>query len=205
MNTKHIVFTILTVLFSLSAFSQSKSGIKGGLNFTNLYISEVDDENMKIGFNAGLYHRAGLTNLLDLQTEFLFSQKGAALHYDGGIFTGSGHYRFNLNYLEVPVLLVLKAGSLNIHAGPYLGFLVSANVKDVDEDGSIKDFASLDRDDFNTFDYGISGGVGFDFERGTIGVRYNYGFVEIGESGVAGKATTDSKNSALQLYLGFDF
>ncbi len=205
MKTKYTLLALLALL-SFSTFAQNKSGIKGGVNFTNLYVSDVNDENMKVGFNAGLYHRAGLSEVLDIQTEFLFSQKGAALYYDGNIFTGgSGQYRFNLNYIEVPVMLVLKAGNFNIHAGPYLGFLLSANVKDVDDDGSIKDFEALDRDDFNTFDYGIAGGLGFDFDGGTIGARYNYGFKEIGQSGVAGQATSDSKNSALQLFVGFDF
>lgn len=207
MKSKYVALTFL-LSFGLSAatFAQSKSGIKGGVNFTNMYVSDVDDENMKIGFNAGFYHRAGLSDILDFQTELLFSQKGAALQYDGNIFTGgSGQYRFNLNYIELPLLLMLKAGSFHLHAGPYLGFLVGANIKDVDDDGSIKEISELDRDDFNTFDYGFAGGFGFDFKSGTLGARYNYGFREIGQSGAAGKATADSKNSALQLYVGFDF
>lgn len=207
METKKLILVFLGIIVTIAAFSQDKTGIKGGVNFTNLYVEDVDDENMKVGFNAGIYHRMELSDHLAIQPEFLFSQKGASLHYDDNIFTGgSGNYRFNLNYLEVPALLVLKSGNFNIHAGPYAGFLVGVNIKDVDEDGNISEIESLDRDDFNTFDYGVAAGVGFDFTGGMLGFRYNYGFNEIGESGTfAGQATEDSKNSAFQIYLGFDF
>ncbi|MEQ8580613.1 MAG: porin family protein [Marinoscillum sp.] len=198
-----ILFLASMCIFFTAANAQ-RAGLKGGVNFTNLYVDDVDDENMKVGFNVGLFHRSDLSENFAIQPEFLFTQKGSEIQYDG-FLGGSGKYRFNLNYLEVPVLAVAKIGGFNIHAGPYLGFLVGANVKDIDDDGSLNDVESLDRDDFNTFDYGISGGIGFDFPDGILGLRYNYGFVEIGQSGVAGQATENSKNSALQLYLGFDF
>lgn len=202
MKLKVIYFTVLIAFFATTAHAQ-KAGIKGGVNFTNLYVDDVDDENMKIGFNAGAYYRAELGPVLAIQPEFLFTQKGSEIQYDN--ILGSGKYRFNLNYLEVPVLAVLRFGGFNVHAGPYLGFLVGANVKDVDDDGSINDYESLDRDDFNTLDTGVAAGIGLDFPSGMLGLRYNYGFMEIGESGIAGTATENSKNSALQLYLGFDF
>ncbi len=201
MKLRIVILTVLCA-FGSAALAQ-KAGLKGGVNFTNLYVDDVDDENMKVGFNAGLYYRNDITENFAIQPEFLFTQKGSEIHYDG--FLGQGKYRFNLNYLEVPVLAVVKLGPINLHAGPYLGFLIGANVKDVDDNGNINEVEELDRDDFNTLDAGISGGVGFDFPSGMIGLRYNYGFMEIGDDGVAGQATENSKNSALQLYLGFDF
>ena len=201
MKLRIVILTVFCAFGSV-ALAQ-KAGLKGGVNFTNLYVDDVDDENMKVGFNAGLYYRNDITENFAIQPEFLFTRKGSEIHYDG--FLGQGKYRFNLNYLEVPVLAVVKLGPINLHAGPYLGFLIGANVKDVDDNGNINEVEELDRDDFNTLDAGISGGVGFDFPSGMIGLRYNYGFMEIGDDGVAGQATENSKNSALQLYLGFDF
>lgn len=206
MKNKQIILVIIGLLVSFLAFSQDKTGIKVGLNLTNLYVSDVDDENMKFGFNAGIYHRVDITDNFAFQPEFLFTQKGASIHYNGSLLNGSGTYRYNLNYLEIPLLFVIKLGDVNFHAGPYAALLAGANIKDVDDDGTINNFKSLDRDDFNTFDYGLSGGIAFDFEDGILGVRYNYGFNEIGESGsFAGQATRNSKNSALQLYMGFGF
>lgn len=202
MKLKIVVLTVFSVL-ATTAMAQ-KAGLKGGVNFTNLYVEDVDDENMKIGFNAGAYYRGEITENFAIQPEFLFTQKGSEIQYDG-FLGGDGKYRFNLNYLEVPVLAVIKFGSMNIHAGPYLGFLVSAKVKDVDDNGTVRDIEELDRDDFNTLDTGVSGGIGFDFPTGVLGLRYNYGFQEIGDDNNAAQATKNSKNSALQLYLGFDF
>lgn len=202
-----VILLCALVAASASIASAQKAGLKGGVNFTNLYIGDledVDDENMKVGFNAGLYYRADINSGFAIQPEFLFTQKGTEVQYDG-FLGGSGRYRFNLNYLEVPVLAVGKVGNFNIHAGPYLGFLVGAKVKDVDDNGNINDVENLDRDDFNTLDTGIAAGFGLDFDTGTIGLRYNYGFQEIGKNEDAGQATENSKNSALQLFVGFDF
>ncbi len=195
---------MLALIVSAVSLNAQKTGLKGGVNFTNLYVDDVDDENMKVGFNVGLYHRVDVSDNFAIQPEFLFSQKGSEIQYNG-FLGGSGRYRFNLNYLEVPVLAVGKIGNFNIHAGPYLGFLLSANVKDVDDNGTVRDVESLDRNNFNTLDTGLAVGFGFDFPDGIMGVRYNYGFMAIGEDGIAGNATKNSKNSALQVYLGFDF
>jgi len=195
---------LLIILLGSSSLYAQKAGLKGGVNFSNLYVDNVDDENMKVGFNAGAYYRADLSPFFAIQPEFLFTQKGSEIVYNG-FLGGSGKYRFNLNYVEAPILGVIKLGNFNIQAGPYFGLLVGANVKDVNSDGTINSVETLSRDDFNTLDTGISGGVAFDFAAGTLGARYDYGFKEIGHSQAATNATKDSKNSALQLYVGFDF
>ncbi len=205
MNGLKLFFGLL-ILVSLSfeAVGQSKTGLKAGASFTNLYVDEVDDKDMKIGFNAGLYHRAYITRFLALQPEVLYSQKGSSLRYDG-FLSGSGTYRYNLNYLEIPVLAVFKLNSFYVSGGPYLGWLLSVNVKDVNDDGNIQEIEELDRDSFNTLDYGVAVGAGFDFDGGTFGIRYGYGLKEIGKEGTfAGQAVNNAKNSALQLFLGFD-
>lgn len=174
-----------------------------GANMSNLYIDNVDDENAKIGLNIGLACRTRLAGNLGLRHEILFSQKGASAQYDN-FLQGSGTYRFNLNYIKMPLMLSGKLGSLDIHAGPYLGLLISANVKDVDSDGSINQINELDRDDFNTLDYGATMGMAYLFDGGNISLRYNYGLREIGKSGsFAGQATENAKNSALTLSLAF--
>lgn len=198
------ILTLIILSTLSSAAIAQKAGLKGGVNFTNLYVNDVDDENMKVGFNAGAYYRADIGKNLAFQPEFLFTQKGSEIQYND--FLGNdGKYRFNLNYLEVPLLAVVKFGPVNLHAGPYLGFLLSAKTKSVDDEGNINSINELDRDDFNTLDTGVAAGIGFDFPTGMLGLRYNYGFQEIGQEGIAGQATKDSKNSALQLYIGFDF
>jgi hypothetical protein len=181
-----------------------KGGFKGGLNVTNLYIDDVDDENSKIGGHAGLFVKASPLKFLGLQTELLYTMKGSQVHYQDLLASGSVKYK--LNYIELPVMAVINVGPLNVHGGVYGGYLIGVRVKNLDSNGNTNFEQELDRDDFNKVDWGILGGVGFDFSEGTVGLRYNYGLKEVGESGTkVGDYTKNSKNSVLNLYVGFNF
>lgn len=183
-----------------------KFGIKGGLNLTNMYVKDVSDENMKVGFNAGFFAKLPVTKGFSIQPELLYTSKGAKETYNNFI-EGKGEYRFNLNYIELPVLAVFNvAKNFNIQAGPYVSYLAGANIKDLKDDGTINNITDLDADNFNRFDWGVAGGIGIDVSNFTIGARYNYGFKEIGKSGsLSGQLTKDSKNSAISVYIGFGF
>ncbi|MFI5193226.1 MAG: porin family protein [Chitinophagales bacterium] len=183
-----------------------KFGIKGGLNLTNLYVDNVSDEHMKAGFNAGIFAKLPVTRGFSIQPELLYSLKGAKDTYNN-IVQGSGEYRFNLGYVELPVLAVINlARNFNLQAGGYAAYLVAANVKDVDNQGNINGATDLNADNFQRFDYGLAGGLAFDIENMTIGARYNYGLGNIGKSGsLSGDLTKNSKNAGLSIYLGFGF
>ncbi len=178
-----------------------QSGIRGSLNLSNLYVDDVDDENMKPGFAVGFYFRKNVADVISIQPEINYSLKGSQINYNSVL--GNGKYRFNLSYIEIPVLANFHIGeSLYFSAGPYIAALIAAKVKDVDGDGSVNSVRELDRDDFNTFDYGVAGGVGFDFSGGTAGVRYNYGLNEVAPSN---DGLENGKNSVIQFFIGFAF
>jgi len=183
-----------------------KFGIKGGVNLTNMYVKDVSDENMKVGFNAGFFAKLPVTRGFSIQPELLYTSKGAKETYNNFI-DGKGEYRFNLNYIELPVLAVFNvAKNFNLQAGPYISYLAAANIKDLKDDGTINEITDLDADNFNRVDYGVAGGFGIDISNFTLGARYNYGFREIGKSGsLSGQLTKDSKNSAISLYIGIGF
>jgi hypothetical protein len=183
-----------------------KVGIKGGANFTNLYVTNASTENTKVGFNAGLFAKLPVTRGFSIQPELLYSLKGSKDTYDNFV-EGSGEYRFNLGYVELPLLAVINvAKNFNILGGPYAAYLVSANVQDVHSNGTITGAKELNANDFNRWDFGLAGGVGFDIENFTIGARYNYGLSDIGKSGtLSGDLTRNSKNAGFSIYLGFGF
>ena len=190
-----------------------KFGIKGGVNLSQFYVDQpnAEDENMKTGVHFGVFGKIPIANMLAIQPEVLYSNVGSKITYGGsGVedFLGiePGEVRFNLNYIQVPIALAVNVGPLNIHAGPYLSYLVSANIKDLKtSDLNSNNITDLETGDFNRFDYGLVGGVGFDVQNVTIGVRYNYGLQEVGKSDFAGALTNDSKNSVGQIYVGFGF
>ena len=183
----------------------TKFGVKGGLNFSNLFVDDVKDENIKTSFNLGLYAKIPFAKGFSIQPELIYSGKGAKISYDN-VLLGTGEYRFNLHYVELPVLAVINiAKNLNIQAGPYVSYLASASVTRLNtESGSVDKIKDLKSGDFNRFDYGLAGGLGLDVANFTIGARYNYGLKEIGEgnASVAGQATTNSKNSVISIFIG---
>lgn len=211
MNTKSkfgltTLLTVLTVMASSALMAQSspnptaRVGIKAGLNASNLYIDDVNDENARFGFNGGLYGQIFSTEAFAIQPELLFSTKGSQADY-GGIINST--VRFNLNYLDLPVLAVFKLGpSAEIHFGPYLSYLLSANIDYSGNFGNGTD--RIDRDQLKTFDYGLSGGLGLNFGPMQVGARYNYGLVEIADSNSSRNILGNSKNSVAQLYIALN-
>ncbi|RYF99850.1 MAG: PorT family protein, partial [Chitinophagaceae bacterium] len=169
-------------------------------------VDDVKDQNMKAGLSGGLYAKLPVARGFSLQPELLYSNKGSKVTYDGLFGIGEGEYRFNLHYVELPVMAVINVvKNLNIQAGPYVSYLASANVTRINGDNESSELASLDGDDFNRFDYGVAGGLGLDIQNFTIGARYNYGLREIGNSNIAGQATKNSKNSVINFYVGLAF
>ena len=213
-TVKGFGFVLLLTIFSVTAMGQeqqtpsetginAKFGFKAGVNFSNLYNINVDDNNMRLGFNVGVFSKIPISKGVSLQPELLYTTKGSKLKYDNFIL-GSGEYRFNLNYLELPVLAVFNLGkNFNIHLGGYAAYLTNTNITDANDDGTINEIAVLNASDFNRWDAGLVGGLGFDISNLTIGARYNYGLVNIGKkNNISSQLISDSKNSVLSVYLG---
>lgn len=195
-------FLLISVTHVAMAQDNSlRVGIKGGLNVTNLYVDDVDDENPRYGFHVGVYTQLFESDVFAIQPEILYSTKGTRLEDNSDLYDAT--LDFNLNYLDIPVLAVFKLGdAAEIHVGPYFGYLLNANV---DVDGDIDGSDDIDRDNFKSWDYGISAGVGFNVGAVQIGARYNYGLQKIADSDLADGILGDSKNSNAQVYVSFNF
>lgn len=171
-------------------------GIKGGLNMSNLYTDDADDENVLFGFNAGVYATLPVSDFVAIQPELLFTTRGSELEYNNALIEGNA--KFKLNYIELPLLVrVNLTKNFNIHAGGYASYLVSSKVTG---DGSFNFEEEFDTDNFNKFDAGLAAGVGVDFNPISIGLRYNYGLTTIVKDG---DDSSDLKNSNLSLYLSY--
>ncbi|MBX2901404.1 MAG: PorT family protein [Cyclobacteriaceae bacterium] len=208
MNTKSknnlwmsLGFAYLLLLLGGPAKAQSKSefGIKGGLNLSNFYVEKIDDKDARLGFNAGLYSRAYITEFFAIQPELNYSTRGTEIISDGFF---NQRTKFNLNYLDIPVLAVFKLGkTVELQAGVYGGYLLNANIKSEGDLGNW--FDDLDRDNFQTLDYGLTGGLGFNLGGVQLGARYNLGLQQVAKSNGARNVLGDSKNSLAQLYIAF--
>ena len=79
---------LFTVVLGMSQIANAQGpdgtrfGIKGGLNLSNLYTEDVDDQNVLLGFNLGVFVELPITSRISLQPEFLYTTKGAELKYN---------------------------------------------------------------------------------------------------------------------------
>jgi hypothetical protein len=198
-----ILVATLSCLAHLDIKAQStrKAGIKGGFNFSNLYIDNITDQNARLGFNVGVFGQLFSSETFALQSELLFATKGSSAVYGGLI---NQEVSYNLNYLDVPVLAILKIGDFaEIHLGGYASYLLNANIS---YRGDLGDGAGeIDKDNLKSFDYGFSGGMAANFGKIIqAGARYNFGFVKIADSSAAKALIGDSKNSCTQIYVAFN-
>ena len=196
---------VISLLSTDSTFAQinpsARVGVKGGFNVSNLYIDDISDENARYGFNVGLYGQVLSSEKAALQLELLYSTKGSRAFYETG--TLNQEVKYNLNYLDLPVLAVIKLGeSAEIHLGGYASYLLNANISYSGDLANGTD--EIDKDNLKSYDYGLVGGVGFNFGAVQVGARYNYGLVKIADSDAARRAIGDSKNSFAQLYVSFN-
>ena len=200
------IFTVFFVISSVGAisndlFGQMRAGVKGGLNVSNLYVDEVSDENARFGVNLGFYGQILSSDVFAIQPELLFSTKGSEIEYGGSFFDQT--VKYNLSYLDLPVLAVFKLGeSAEIHVGPYVGYLLGANISHEGDLGNGAD--EIDKDNLKPFDYGLSAGFGLNFGNFQVGARYNYGLAKLADSDIAQLVLGDAKNSLAQVYLSLN-
>ncbi|WP_413998528.1 porin family protein [Flavobacterium sp. W1B] len=211
-NSSKIILASLAM--SLIAFNtvkaqenRAKFGVKGGINFSNLYTDNVDDQNVLTGFNVGLFAKLPVTNSISIQPEIYYTEKGSELTYNNTFVSGTA--KFKLNYIEVPVMLVANlTKNFNVQFGPYAAYLIDGKTTNESNGGTFNFSDNINKDDFNKIDAGIAAGLGIDLETISFGVRYNYGLTKVGkERNFAGTNYTfpDGKNSVLSLYGAFSF
>lgn len=204
-----LVSFVMSPLLLQAQMGDSRFGVKGGVNLSNFNRGDVGTQNMRIGFNLGLFTELAVGENFSIQPELLLSTKGNRATYgdDDGVLDlagAEGEVKTNLTYIDIPVLAKVTVGEvLNIHVGPYASYLIGANAS---TEGDLANGSEeLDRDNFKTWDYGLAAGLGVDIDVVTIGARYNLGLVNVAESTPAKGILDNSKNSVLQFYVGVGF
>lgn len=209
-RAKFLVTTIIGIITAATLSAQTTTsttreaefGVKGGFNMSNMYTENADDENIIYGFNAGVYGTFPLTEHIAIQPELYFTTKGSELDYNNNFVTGSA--KFRLEYIQLPVMIKFNlTDNFNVHFGPYGAYLVGAKIKSENDQNIFEFEEELNTDDFEKFEFGLSLGIGFDFDPLSIGLRYDYGLTTVGkEQNIMGTnyVFPDAKNSLLNLY-----
>ncbi|MEM1118875.1 MAG: porin family protein [Bacteroidota bacterium] len=191
-------------LFASSTFAQVSFGIKGGTNLAEYSFKEngtnIDQESIN-GFTLGAVLEIGLGGNVFLQPEAVFIQKGSKLEFL------STENKFNVNYLDIPVLLkikILNSNLLNINllGGPTFGMALNGEQTTVG--GQTIDINIGGDNGLKRFDLGINAGGGVGINFGNVGVfgdvRYLFGVNNISEDD-----NREIRNKGLNLSVGLMF
>jgi hypothetical protein len=204
-------FLLLTSISipALAQMDDSRIGLKGGLNLSTLYTGDIEDTDPRVGYHVGIFTELAVSEYFSLQPELLLSTKGNVNTYDidgpANIINAEGEAEISFAYLELPILAKIAILEvINIHAGPYIGYMVDANTSlEGDVAGNFEE--DINRDHFNNWDVGVAVGAGVDLSAVTIGARYSWGLVEVAESEAAKLLLGSGKNAVLQGYIAIGF
>ncbi|WP_151088217.1 porin family protein [Hymenobacter baengnokdamensis] len=189
-------------------------GLKAGGSLSNLSgnLTNQSQYNNRLGFQAGAMLNFGLANdMFSIQPEVLYSQKGfkyADQQYTTalGTYHNTGSVRYD--YLDVPVLVRLKVGSVFFEAGPQYSYLMNISTDRTQTfNGSVVGTAgsgTTDLSNVNRNEIGYVGGLGFQSTQGfLLGLRYNGAFTDFAKDGYSNNDFKNARNSVFQAYIGF--
>ena len=186
---------ILLIVSVSSEAQQSAFGVKGGLNLTNLKVSDPDASyDSRSGFHAGFFVREKFSKVA-IQPEILISTLSTDVSS-----TSFGDFQDRFTYLNIPIMVrFYVVDGLNFHAGPQFGFLLDG---DRTYSGPLGQGSEDIKDYYKDSDVSISLGGGWDFPFGlNVDVRYNIGVQDINEA----SGGEEAKSRVFQVSLGWNF
>jgi len=179
---RKIVLLIIMAVCGLSQVRGQDFGVKAGYNYSTFSgeTSSLSTIEGLSGFYIGGLVELPISNVLSIQPELIFSRQGVDLRQglkNLSIRTDTSEIR--LDYLNIPVMAKVNLGPLFLQGGVQFGFLVSkpeignyiANVRI----GSL-----LDKDSYNSFDFGVGAGLGFNLNRRLfVEARYTHSLTNV--------------------------
>lgn len=189
-------------------------GVKGGLNISNLSVDAPDDPDFgfdsQTDFLVGGFAQFAFGQHFAVQPEVFYSKKGARSRDSDPATT------LNLNYLEIPILLMWRLASREspiypiLYTGPSVAFETRCQVTGKQDGVSV----SFDCDDpllggelqTAKTDFGLVFGGGFEilYSKLTIQLdaRYNLGLTNLNEAKDAAETSVKSRTWSFMLGLG---
>ncbi|WP_207436268.1 porin family protein [Sabulibacter ruber] len=192
---KRILLFVAVLFTTYAAQAQDgiKLGLKAGANLSNVSGEDADGSKNKFGFHVGAFADFGISEMVSIRPEVLFSTKGAKAEEDG--MEG----QLNLGYIDVPVLARINADKLFFEFGPTVSFLVKSEVESEGISVDIKDYT-------NKVDFGYAAGLGYQLTEALgLGLRYNGGISKIYKDDSEDVEMGTIRNSVFQLSLSYTF
>lgn len=192
-NSKKIGLVAALFLMGFTVNAQLKFGVRAGLNASTVSFPNLPNKSEKIGFHAGVFTDIPVVeNFMSVQPELSYSTKGTSFKLL------SEKQSIEMNYVDFLLPVSFKMSNFNINVGPFASYLIST------PDYTYYNNNSVLVDAFKKFDAGLTAGLGYNFNKMMIGVRYNQGFIDVTEDN--SRAFLGSgKNAVGQLSIGYKF
>jgi hypothetical protein len=192
---KKIILSLFVLAATVSvSHAQVSFGLKGGIGMYNFTGSDAEgaDFKSKMGIMAGVYAVIPVGETFAVAPELQFSGQGAKAS------VLSTDVKYNLNYLNVPIMLQYRNPSGFIaETGPQIGLLMSAKGDAGSGTEDIKDSFKG-----SALSWGL--GLGFKSSLGLgISARYNLSLGSIAKDDSEG-GKVDIKNNGFQIGLIFE-
>ena len=187
------IITLAICLFCVTKFTVAQSlhfGLKAGTNLQKIDGIPFNDK-FTFGYQAGAFATIGITSKFGIQPEVLFSSVSADTATQFSTVYGFKQVdKVKLNYLDIPVLLNIKAATfLTIQAGPQFSVLLDKN-KSLLKNGEAA---------FKEGNVGAAAGLQFNFTKIKIYGRYVAGLNNLNDVNNSDKW----KSRNIQVGVGF--
>ncbi len=226
-NLKRIFIACVLVGLSMGANAQLTYGIKAGFNASTVTgFKDLTDDDMDVtyrpGFHVGVAAQYMFAPQMGIETGLYYSTLGvnSKTEENGNKFEMS----FSPSYLQLPIAFIYKIGvgqdlsfypSLGLYMGYGIGGKFKSEISGQDVPEGIKDMLNFEYDFFgdnvktNRFDLGATVGLNLQYSNYTIGLGYDYGFMNINSEDVkddeTGKKLDDWKNGNIKVSVGYFF
>ena len=220
---KKQIFLLASILIATITMAQVKPsfGIRGGLSSAGMRGDAVNSlknlldytqgkvtTNSRTGYFAGGYTTIPLSNVVSVEPAVYYTQKGyemkGALALKNMEFlNANAKARLDAHYIDVPLLLKANINGLELFAGPQVSYLAQADLRTT---AGVLGINLLNKkmdatEQFNRWDAGITGGVGYQFANGfNVRAAYDHGL-----SRADANKNFNSYNRSFKVGVGFSF
>ena len=189
MKKKQLIFVILLVLVTTSAWTQSLGGgLMLGPTFSTMSISGNDSTSFRTDFTGGV--RIALIperSIIGAEIDVIYSRQGTSSKKGLDASKNTIRYKEKSHYINVPLLLNIYLRKWNeddedesmiprLRIGPQIGFCVGGNeVKEVRGKKKQQYLTPWESGSFNRIDYGLTAAVSYWY----VEVRYTFGMANV--------------------------
>lgn len=160
---KKINFLFILLFLSVTGFSQANFdlGVKTGVNFSNT----VNKSTMQAGFDLGLFMRIGSPFYFQPEVNYSLRSSTFKEAFEDEI---SSNFQMKTHNLDIPLLFGYKFANrenfnFRVFVGPRVGVTMGNNYNN-----------KTDHETFNIMEFGGQCGIGIDFWRFMLDVKYDF-------------------------------